>query len=150
MDTFFKTDNVYIGGNITTNPYNSCTAAEKVGLGADGSSSGGLLVSNNCLKLGTSSAAGSITIAFNDVTISEIVLWASSWNDSNTPVGLSVNGETAVSVNQPGSAYSSIDDLEPTTFTLSSATDTITITSSKPSSGDYRAVIYRMEIYYYN
>ncbi|MCD8194930.1 MAG: Ig-like domain-containing protein [Coprobacillus sp.] len=150
VDTFFTTENVYIGENVATNPYNACTAAEKVGLGADGSSSGGLLVSNNCLKLGTSSATGSLTITFNDVSISEIVLYVTSWNDSNTPVTISVNDEVSATITQPGSSLSSVEDITPATFTLSNATDTITISTSKPSSGDYRAVIYMMKIYYYN
>ncbi len=97
----------------------------------NGSGGGDAANNPNLLKMGTGSANGSFDLTFTDKNIFKVVINGRGWSATDK---LSVNGVEQT----PGATATDV------TFELETASDTITIKSTK------RVVIYSITVYYYN
>lgn len=104
-----------------------------------GNSSGGPGAASDALKFGSSSAVGTLTLSTQHV-IHKVVIRFATWSATKNSQ-LKVNDVAGVAV-----ARQAYDD---ETFTLSTPSDSITIASLYPSSGDRRLLISRIDLYHY-
>ncbi len=104
-----------------------------------GNSSGGPGAASDALKFGGSSAVGTLTLSTQHV-IHKVVIRFATWSATKNSQ-LKVNDVAGVAV-----ARQAYDD---ETFTLSTPSDSITIASLYPSSGDRRLLISRIDLYHY-
>lgn len=104
-----------------------------------GNESGGPGAASDALKFGSSKGVGTLTLSTQHV-IHKVVIRFATWHATNKSQ-LQVNDVVGVAV-----ARQAYDD---ETFTLSTPSDSITIASLYPSSGDRRVLISRIDLYHY-
>ncbi len=121
---------------IVTSIEGAPTNAYPVAGGTEGTNTN-LQLSKGCLKLGGSSSGGSVTLNLSQ-EVSKVVVKATRWSTSETST-LTIN-DTAISLSQGASSYSTVDELTTDEFSFSSSTQ-LALSSGK------RLMIFTMELY---